>query len=162
LCCFIRDVWHSGPRDGQAFYALVLGATLVCAEASANHMLIIFLGVEMASVPVLRPRRHAKGRRQSSEAALKYAVYGAGAAGIMLYGSVCYPACWARPHADHGAQLALMISSNDLGDRSLILTLGGLMIGVVWVKLSAVPFHFWCPDVFEGAAPEVNAFLRLL
>ena len=63
------------------------GATLgMCIMASANHLLMIFLGVEMASVPSYALAGMLKGRRQSSEAALKYSVYGAGAAGVMLYG----------------------------------------------------------------------------
>ncbi len=60
------------------------------------------------------------------------------------------------------AQLADWISAGELGDRTMVLVLGGLMVGVgLSFKLSAVPFHFWCPDVFEGAAAEVNAFLSV-
>ena len=74
-------------EDGQDFYTLALGATLgLCIMASANHLLTIFLGVEMASVPSYVLAGIVKGRRRSSEAALKYAVYGAGTAGVMLYG----------------------------------------------------------------------------
>ena len=58
----------------------------MCLMASANHLLTIFLGVEMASVPSYALAGMLKGRPRSSEAALKYSVYGAGAAGIMLYG----------------------------------------------------------------------------
>ena len=80
----------SGVPDRDAapdVYCLVLGATLgMCLMASANHLLMVFLGVEMASVPSYALAGLLKGRRKSSEAALKYAVYGAGAAGIMLYG----------------------------------------------------------------------------
>ncbi len=54
--------------------------------ASANHLLMVYLGVEMASLPSYALAGFLKGRRQSSEAALKYVVYGGGAAGVMLYG----------------------------------------------------------------------------
>ena len=54
--------------------------------ASANHLLMVFIGVEMASLPSYALAGFLKGRRQSSEAALKYVVYGGGAAGVMLYG----------------------------------------------------------------------------
>ena len=68
-------------------FVLVLGATLgMCLMASANHMLTVFLAVEMASVPSYVLAGMLKGQRKSSEASLKYAVYGAGAAGVMLYG----------------------------------------------------------------------------
>ena len=59
-------------------------------------------------------------------------------------------------------QLAELIHSGQLGDRAMVLVLGGLMVMVgLAFKLSAVPFHFWCPDVFEGASAEVNAFLSV-
>ena len=74
-------------EDGQDFYTLALGATLgMCVMASANHLLTVFLSIEMASVPSYVLAGIIKGRRRSSEAALKYAVYGAGTAGVMLYG----------------------------------------------------------------------------
>lgn len=74
-------------EDGQDYYTLVLGATVgMCIMASANHLLTVFLGIEMASVPSYVLAGIVKGRRRGSEAALKYAVYGAGTAGVMLYG----------------------------------------------------------------------------
>ena len=54
--------------------------------ASANHLLMIFVAVEMASLPSYALAGFLKGRRQSGEAALKYVVYGGGASGVMLYG----------------------------------------------------------------------------
>ena len=69
------------------FYVLMLGALLgMCLMISANHMLIVLLGVEMASVPSYVLAGMQRNRPKSSEAALKYAVYGAGTAGVMLYG----------------------------------------------------------------------------
>ncbi len=74
-------------EDAADFYTLVLGGTVgMCLMATANHLVIIFLGVEMASVPSYALAGMLKSRPRSSEAALKYSVYGAGAAGIMLYG----------------------------------------------------------------------------
>ena len=74
-------------EDSADFYCLLLGATLgMCVMASANHLLMVFIGVEMASLPSYALAGFLKGRRQSSEAALKYVVYGGGAAGVMLYG----------------------------------------------------------------------------
>ena len=74
-------------EDSADFYCLLLGATLgMSLMASANHLLMVFIGVEMASLPSYALAGFLKGRRQSSEAALKYVVYGGGAAGVMLYG----------------------------------------------------------------------------
>jgi NADH-quinone oxidoreductase subunit N len=151
-------------EDAPDFYSLVLGGTLgMCLMASANHLLMVFLAVEMASVPSYVLAGILKGRRQSSEAALKYAVYGAGAAGVMLYGVSLLAGVLGSCHLPTmAAELAERLATDTLGDRTMVLVLGGLMVGVgLAFKLSAFPFHFWCPDVFEGAAAEVNAFLSV-
>lgn len=151
-------------EDSTDFYTLFLGATLgMCLMASANHLLMVFLGVEMASVPSYALAGLMKGRRQSSEAALKYAVYGAGAAGVMLYGISLLAGTLGTAHLPTMArEMARLFASGQAGSLSTALTLGGLMVAVgLAFKLSAVPFHFWCPDVFEGATAEVNAFLSV-
>ena len=69
------------------FYCLVLGSVLgMCLMASANHLLMVFMAVEMASVPSYVMAGILRSNKKSSEAALKYAIYGAGTAGVMLYG----------------------------------------------------------------------------
>ena len=84
---FTRLSRNPAAEDAVDFYCLVLGGTLgMCLMASANHLLMVFLAVEMASVPSYALAGQQKTRRKSSEAALKYSIYGAGAAGIMLYG----------------------------------------------------------------------------
>jgi NADH-quinone oxidoreductase subunit N len=151
-------------EDAPDFYSLVLGATLgMCIMASANHLLTIFLGVEMASVPSYALAGMLKGRRKSSEAALKYSIYGAGTAGVMLYGISLLAGVLGSCHLPSMAtQLATFSQNHAIGDREMVLVLGGLMVMVgLAFKLSAVPFHFWCPDVFEGASAEVNAFLSV-
>ncbi|HEY2880849.1 MAG TPA: NADH-quinone oxidoreductase subunit N, partial [Pirellulales bacterium] len=151
-------------EDAPDFYSLVLGATIgMCLMATANHLLVIFLGVEMASVPSYVLAGMLKGRPRSSEAALKYSVYGAGTAGVMLYGISLLAGSLGTCHLPTMAvHLANIISSGHLADYSTVLGLGGLMLGVgLAFKLSAFPFHFWCPDVFEGSAAEVNAFLSV-
>jgi NADH-quinone oxidoreductase subunit N len=158
-------------EDGADFYTLVLGSTLgMCLMASANHLLMLFMAVEMASVPSYALAGMLKGRRASSEAALKYAVYGAGAAGVMLYGisllagvlGTCHlPSMAAELGRIVGEDAGSFYASSSAGPIT-VLALGGLMLAVgLAFKLSAVPFHFWCPDVFEGAAAEVGAFLSV-
>jgi NADH-quinone oxidoreductase subunit N len=155
------------PSDGQDYYALVFGATIgMCIMASSNHLLSVFLGVEMASVPSYVLSGIVKGRRRSSEAALKYAVYGAGAAGVMLYGASLLAGLLGTAHIPTMAERLVEFDiAGKLADRELsvmVLALGGLMLGVgLAFKLSAVPFHFWCPDVFEGASAEIGGFLSV-
>jgi NADH-quinone oxidoreductase subunit N len=149
-------------EDGADFYALVIGSTLgMCLMASANHLLMVFMAVEMASVPSYALAGILKGRKAASEAALKYAVYGAGAAGVMLYGISLLAGVLGTCHLPTlAAELSRTLGAGDA--PVLVLSLGGLMLAVgLAFKLSAVPFHFWCPDVFEGAAAEVGGFLSV-
>jgi NADH-quinone oxidoreductase subunit N len=144
-------------EDSADFNVLLLGATLgMCVMASANHLMMVFIGIEMASLPSYALAGFLKGRRQSSEAALKYVVYGGGAAGVMLYGiSLISGRCGTGYLPDVAANLGA-------SPFHLLTVLGGLfiLIGIAF-KLAAVPFHFWCPDVFEGAAAEVAGFLSV-
>ena len=161
FCLLTRLSGVPEREDGADFYPLILGATLgFCLMASANHLLMVFLAVEMASVPSYVLAGLLKGRRQSSEAALKYSVYGAGAAGIMLYGISLLCGVLGSPHLPTLAH-ELVTRPVD-GPTTMVLALAGLMImaGLAF-KLSAVPFHFWCPDVFEGATAEIDAFLSI-
>jgi NADH-quinone oxidoreductase subunit N len=151
-------------EDAAEFYILVLGALIgMCLMVSANHMLIVFLGIEMASVPSYMLAGILKHQRAGSEAALKYAVFGAGTAGVMLFGISLLMGVLGSAHLPTMAvRLAELNLSGLGGDRSVVLVLGGLMLMVgLAFKLSAVPFHFWAPDVFEGAPAEVGAFLSI-
>lgn len=150
-------------EDGADIYTLVLGSTLgMCLMASANHLLMVFMAIEMASVPSYALAGMLKGKRVGSEAALKYSVYGAGAAGVMLYGISLVAGLLNTVHLPTmAAELAQRLPTMP-SEEGMVLAVGGLLIMVgLAFKLSAVPFHFWCPDVFEGACAEVNAFLSI-
>ncbi|MFL5341556.1 MAG: NADH-quinone oxidoreductase subunit N [Gemmataceae bacterium] len=152
-------------EDSADFYTLLLGGLLgMSLMASTNHLLMVFIAVEMASLPSYALAGFLKGRRQSSEAALKYVVYGGGASGVMLYGISLIAGRFGTGHLPQvaeavRAQLAAggLFSAENV---SLILGFVFLLIGLAF-KLSAVPFHFWCPDVFEGASAEIGAFLSV-
>ncbi|MFN3152846.1 NADH-quinone oxidoreductase subunit N [Bremerella sp.] len=154
---------HRKP-DSPDFSALVLGSALgMCLMVSANHMLMIFLAIEMASVPSFAMVAIHRHDRKGSEAALKYAVYGAATAGVMLYGISLLCGMLNSAHIPTMAfHLAENAASGISPAESVILVMAMLMILVgVAFKLSAVPFHQWCPDVFEGATAEVGAFLSV-
>ena len=151
-------------EDGADFYSLVLGSSLgMCLMVSANNLLMVFMAVEMASVPSYVLAGMLKGRPASSEAALKYAVYGAGTAGVMLYGiSLIAGVLGTLVLPDISVEISRVLAAGGTSGSTMVLCLGGLMLSVgLAFKLSAVPFHFWCPDVFEGAAAEVGAFLSI-
>jgi NADH-quinone oxidoreductase subunit N len=143
--------------DSADFYVLLLGGTLgMMLMTSASHLLMVFIAVEMASLPGYALAGFLKGKRTGSEAALKYVVYGAAASGVMLYGVTLLAGTFGSG--------ALKDVSSGIAARGLDLpVLAGLALTFVGLgfKLAAVPFQFWCPDVFEGAAAEVAGFLSV-
>ncbi|MCA9116140.1 MAG: NADH-quinone oxidoreductase subunit N [Planctomycetaceae bacterium] len=164
--------------DGPDFYTLLFGAAVgMMMMAGANHLLILFLSIEMASVPSYAMVGFLKGRRPSSEASLKYVVYGAGSAGVMLYGlslltgllgtATLISVDGSTP--DLASRLGLVLAGNTAGTAASLVSNPGLtiLLAILMVfvglafKLSIVPFHFWCPDAFEGAAAEVGGFLSV-
>jgi NADH-quinone oxidoreductase subunit N len=148
-------------EDSADFYTLILGSTIgMSLMASANHLLMVYIAIEMASLPSYALAGFLKGKRQSSEAALKYVVYGGGAAGIMLYGISLLAGKFGTAYLPNLA--FAYVTALHGGGFDPVLVLGTLffLIGLGF-KLAAVPFHFWCPDVFEGASAEVAAFLSV-
>lgn len=160
VLCGIPD-----QEDAPDFYSLLLGSVIgMLLMGNANHLLIVFLGIEMSSVPSYALVGFLKGRRTASEGALKFVVYGAGAAGVMLYGisllagilgTAQFPEIAARLQDLFLGEIATL---SDPVTVTLILGLLMTLVGFAF-KLSVVPFHFWTPDAFQGAAAEIGAFL---
>ena len=154
-------------EDGPDFYTLLLGSTVgMLVASSANHLLMVFVGVEMMSVPSYAMVGFLKGRRQSSEAALKYVVYGAGAAGVMLYGISLLAGLLGTGNMPELADRFVTVMAGDSfspTSATAVATVLGIMMVLVGLafKLSLAPFHFWCPDAFEGASAEVAGFLSI-
>lgn len=156
-------------EDGPDFYTLLLGSTIgMMLMASANHLLMLFFGIEMTSVPSYVMVGFLKGRRLSSEASLKYVVYGAGAAGVMLYGiSLLAGLLGTGDLSALASQMHLVLGRGGevagVGTATVHTVLLAIMLILVGLafKLSVVPFHFWCPDAFEGAPAEVAGFLSV-
>ena len=152
-------------EDGPDFYTLLFGATIgMLLMAQANNLLILFLGVEMASVPSYAMVGFLKGRRQSSEASLKFVVYGAGAAGVLLYGTSLLAGLLGTANfPEMAARITALVGTHGMSDPTVRTVLLGVLMVLVglFFKLSIVPFHFWCPDAFEGAAAEVAGYLSV-
>ena len=105
--------------DLTEFYVLMLGALVgMCLMISANHVLIVLLGVEMASVPCYVLAGMQRHRSRSSEAALKYAVFGAGTAGVMLFGMSLLVGVLGSAHLPTmSARLAELLQTHQLGGQ---------------------------------------------
>jgi NADH-quinone oxidoreductase subunit N len=161
------DSLHEG--DGPEFFVLLVGATLgMSLMASASNLLMLFMAVEMASLPSYVLAGFRKTHRVGAEASLKYVLFGAATSAVMVYGlSMLYGLygtlqLYSTTAADgtQVAGLAEMMTRSPGGAALLVVAVFGLIVGVGF-KVSAVPFHFWCPDVFEGASIDVSAFLSV-
>jgi NADH-quinone oxidoreductase subunit N len=153
--------------DGPDFYTLLLGSLVgLMLMVGANHLLMLFLGIEMASVPSYALAGFFKGRKTGSEAALKFAVFGAASAGAMLFGISLLSAITGTGEFGLLAErLTQSIGHEPFTTaeplaRCVLLAIVLIIVGFAF-KLSVFPFHFWCPDVFEGAAAEVAAYLSV-
>ncbi|HEX3359235.1 MAG TPA: NADH-quinone oxidoreductase subunit N [Tepidisphaeraceae bacterium] len=146
---------HEG--DGPEFFTLLLGATLgMSLMASTTNLLMIFMAVEMASLPSYVLAGFRKTHRIGAEASLKYVLFGAATSAVMVYGlSILYGLYGTLQIEDLGHAMLASHSS-----ALLAVAIFGLIVGIGF-KISAVPFHFWCPDVFEGASIDVSAFLSV-
>ena len=133
---------------------LVLTATLgMMLMISANDLIALYLGLELQSLSLYVLASINRDSVRSTEAGLKYFVLGALSSGMLLYGaSLIYGF---TGHTDFaGIAEAMAGTGRSLG---LIFGLVFLMAGIAF-KISAVPFHMWTPDVYEGAPSPVTAF----
>ena len=148
-------------EDSADFLALLLGGTLgMMVMVSANHLIMVFVGLEMASLPCYALAGFLKGQRAGSESALKYVLYGSAASGVALYGISLLVTKFGTGSI-HGIAHGFADLARHGGIDGITYAATALLLAGFAFKLSAAPFHFWLPDVFEGAAAEVGAFLSV-
>jgi NADH-quinone oxidoreductase subunit N len=147
-----------GLGQGE-FHALVLALTLSnLLLAGANDIVMLYLALEMVSITSYVMVAYLKGDRMSNEASLKYLLFGAVSTGGMLYGfSLLYGLTGTTSLPEIRDVLAVGIPGDQLG--FVVATL--LIVAGFGFKIAAVPFHFWCPDAYQGAAIPVTALLSV-
>jgi NADH-quinone oxidoreductase subunit N len=143
------------------FYTLLLGVTLaMLLLASSVDLLMLYLSIEMLSLGSYVMVGYLKNDRQSNEASLKYLLFGAVATGSMLYGiTILYGLTGTTKIA--AIRQALAAGSMTGSNSTMLLVSTVLILAGFGFKTAAVPFHFWCPDVYTGAPTPVTAFLSV-
>ncbi|MEJ0015295.1 MAG: NADH-quinone oxidoreductase subunit NuoN [Acetobacteraceae bacterium] len=147
---------------------MLLSVTGMMVMASASNLMTLYLGLELQSLALYVLAAFARDELRSSEAGLKYFVLGALASGLLLYGiSLVYGFSGTMDFAS----LANALMRPETASPGLIVGIVFVLVGLAF-KISAVPFHMWTPDVYEGAptsvtvffstAPKVAAFALLL
>ena len=143
-------------RSGEPYVLLLLSASGGVMMASANDLIILFLGLEILSIAVYVLAAMHLRRIKSQEAGVKYFVLGAFASAFLLYGI-------ALVYGGTGTTNLVTIvdgfSKNALEDTGLVLAGLGLVLVGFGFKIAAVPFHFWTPDVYEGSPTPMVAWM---
>jgi len=150
-----RTVQQSPPE----FFVLLLTSALgMCLMVGTLNLLVIMVAIETASLPSYAIVASDKRSRAGAEASLKYVLFGATTAAVMVYGiSLLYGVFHTLDVPTIAAQVAADPQAiSGLGWLGLL----GLGVGIAF-KISAVPVHFWCPDVFHGAPIEVTTWLSV-
>ena len=123
---------------------------------SANDLIVLYLGLELQSLALYVLASFARDTVKSSEAGLKYFVLGALSSGMLLYGASLI---YGFTGSTNFGAIASVISASGMS-IGLIVGLVFLLAGLAF-KVSAVPFHMWTPDVYEGSPTPVTAFFAM-
>lgn len=159
LIVFIQArTWLSRPdstfKEGE-FYMLIISTLLgMNMMVSANHFLLFFLGLEMASVPMACLVAFDKYRHNSAEAGAKFILTATFSSGVMLYGLTFI-------YADAGSlyfnEVAKNLSATPMTLMGMVFYFSGLGF-----KISLVPFHFWTADTYQGAPTTITGYLSVV
>ena len=147
-------------REGRyyqgEYYFLVLCSLLgAMTMASSRDLISVFISIELISIPAFVMTGLRKGDAKSNEAALKFFLFGVLSSAVMLYGmSLIYGVTGATLLVDINAALANAQAPEGIVTLSVFF----IVVGFAF-KISAVPFHFWAPDTYEGSPSPVAAFL---
>ena len=152
----IEYVAREGLACGE-YYALLLLATAgMMLMGAATDLVIVFLGLEILSIPLYVLTGLNRNRQEAGEAALKYFLLGAFASAFFLYGIAL---TYGATGTTNLAGIVGFLGSASAGSY-LYIALGLLLIGFAF-KVALVPFHMWVPDVYQGAPTSVTAFMSV-
>jgi len=142
--------------QGEYYFLLLASVLGSLVMASSRDLIILFIGLELTTGPLYLLAGWRKGDAKSNEASMKYFILGILSTAILLYGmSLLYGLTGEVTFA------GLAEATAGLADEPImVVALFGLIVGFGF-KISAVPFHFWAPDTYEGAPTPVTAYLSV-
>src|SRR5215212_4384042 len=148
-------VRRMGLERGEYYTLLLFSVTGMMLMAQAGDLIIVFLALELLSIPLYVLSAFARPKVESEEAGLKYFLLGAFATGFVVYGTALVFG------ATGSTNLVAIVGRAAPGaENLLLLSIGAALILVGFgFKVAAVPFHMWTPDVYQGAPSAVTAFM---
>ncbi len=152
------DYIRAGDYYENEYYTLLLASLLgMVMMASSRDLVSVFVALELLSIPAYMMAAWRKGGSRSNEAGLKYYLMGVFASAVMLYGmSLVFGVVGGTGFE----QIAASFASADGSDAIVIIAVLFVLLGFAF-KVSAVPFHTWAPDTYQGAPTPVTAFLAV-
>ncbi len=154
-----------GIERGEYYTLLLFSVAGMMLMAQASDLIIVFLALEMLSIPLYVLAAFARPKADSEEAGLKYFLLGAFSTGFVVYGiALVFGGTCSAALALGGmcsTSLSAIVHAASSGTAGLpLLTIGSALILVgLSFKVAAVPFHMWTPDVYQGAPSAVTAFM---
>lgn len=140
------------------YYVLVVGMVIgMVMMASSTDLLMILVSMEIVSLAAYVLTGYLKREKRSTEASLKYLVYGAVSSGLMIYG---FSILYGLTGETNISEISSVLLSRGYDPVTLMIASVMILAGIGY-KVGAVPFHFWSPDVYEGAPIPVTAFLSV-
>jgi NADH-quinone oxidoreductase subunit N len=150
-----RDLADVEARRHPEFFLLLFTCNLAMTMlVSAVHLLAVYLALELSSYALYVLVVLRRDRELGVEAALKYFLVGVVASAVTLFGFALLYAVTRATTLDALARALVGLGANPLAAVGLLLTLGGFFF-----KLAVFPFHFWAPDVYQGAVHQVGAYI---
>jgi NADH-quinone oxidoreductase subunit N len=147
-------VYRQRLQAGEYYGLMLLSVAGMMFMAGARDLIVVFLGLEVMSIAVYALTAFNRRDRRSAEAGLKYFLLGAFSTGFFLYGIAIV---FGATGSTHLPTIATAIAQMEQGT---LLLFGVALIGIGFAfKVSAVPFHMWTPDVYEGAPSPITAFM---
>ncbi len=147
--------------QGEYYFLLISSILGTVVMASARDLIILFIGLELTTGPLFMLSGWRKGDLRSNEAALKYFILGVLSTAILLWGmSMLYGATNSVQFNDISQAVDVIVQGNNQLQPLLSLAILFMIVGFAF-KVSAVPFHFWAPDTYEGAPTPVTAYLSV-
>lgn len=142
---------------GEYYVLLLFSISGMMLMSQANDLIVVFLALELLSIPLYVLAGFARPRLESEEAALKYFLMGAFAGGFVVFGVALV---FGATGTTNLGEVVYAISTN--AANLPLLTVGAALILVgMGFKVAVVPFHMWTPDVYQGAPSAVSAFMSV-
>jgi len=144
-----------GMESGEFYILVLFAAAGMVIMAGANDLIVVFLGLETMSLALYVLAGFFRTEIQAGEASMKYFLLGAFASGFFLYGIALIYGATATTNLD---KIGAAVKAGAGRDPLLLIGFALLLVGFGF-KISAVPFHMWTADVYEGAPTSVTAFI---